>query len=322
MGRGILKPFINLGKKYIYNPYLRSKLSFSDFPPEVWIENTNVCNANCVMCPREKLTRKQGFMDFSLYEKLIKEVSMFAPNVKRVHLHNYGEPLLDVNLVYKIKLAKDYGIKHTYFVTNASLLTAEKSRQVIEAGLDEFKVSFYGTDSETYNKTMKGLNFEIAIQNIKNFVKIRKEMGVIKPRVIIQFLPQITNQLKVKEFKIFFSSIIEQQDELVIVNLLNYGNGRDYFNLGKVVNICSYPWRTIVILHNGKVAPCCLDYNGVQVIGDVNKNTIKEIWNGKEFNKLREDFKNLNYERYPICNICDVTRMKQFKDKNLDRGLS
>ena len=34
---------------------------------------------------------------------------------------------------------------------------------------------------------MKGLNFEIAIQNIKNFVKIRKEMGVIKPRVIIQF---------------------------------------------------------------------------------------------------------------------------------------
>jgi hypothetical protein len=63
-------------------------------PTVLMIENTNLCNADCVICPRETLSRKRGFMDFGLFEKIIKEAS--SESHKPVtHLHGFGEPLLD-----------------------------------------------------------------------------------------------------------------------------------------------------------------------------------------------------------------------------------
>ena len=64
----------------------------------------------------------------------------------------------------------------------------------------------------------------------------------------------------------------------------------------------------MVILHDGRVVLCCLDFNGMQVVGDVNKNTIEEIWNSESYCKIREDFKKLNYEKYPTCMQCDIIR--------------
>ena len=121
-----------IGKKYILNQYYKNKLIDAPFPPEIWIENTNCCNARCIMCPREKHTRPLGFMEFSLFERLIEEIARHKNEVQRVHFHNYGEPLLDEKLLERIKLAKSLGIRHVYFVTNASMLTPEKSRELIK----------------------------------------------------------------------------------------------------------------------------------------------------------------------------------------------
>ncbi|MBA3013186.1 MAG: radical SAM protein [Desulfobacula sp.] len=144
-------------------------------PSVILIENTNCCNARCVMCPREKLTRKPGFMAFEVFEKIIRDVSG-ARRKPVVHLHGFGEPLLDEVLPDRIKLAKAFGIKHTYLVTNASLLFPETARKIIGAGLDRMKISFYGTDDESYCRTMRGLDFKVALNNVREFVKIRKEM--------------------------------------------------------------------------------------------------------------------------------------------------
>src|SRR4249920_3317808 len=102
-------------------------------PSVLMIENTNHCNAECVMCPRDTLSRKRGFMDFGLFEKIIREVT--AMKRKPVtHLHGFGEPLLDKLLAERIRLAKTLGIKRTYIVTNASRLFPETSRKIISAG--------------------------------------------------------------------------------------------------------------------------------------------------------------------------------------------
>lgn len=305
----ILKRLIDFGKKNIYNPYLKSKLVLSDFPPDVWIENTNICNASCIMCPRDKLTRKLGFMDIALYEKLIKEIARFNNKVNRVHLHNYGEPLLDRELLRRIKLAKDYGIKHAYFVTNGSLLTPEMSKQIIEAGLDEFKVSFYGTDQDTYDRTMKGLSFEKTLQNLKDFFKMRDELGKDKPKTIIQYIPSESNESKIEDFYSLMRPLIREStgDSLLLFSLHNFGGGMSY-NIGKIVYTCNFPWRTMVILHDGRVVMCSLDYNGVQVVGDVNKSTIHEIWNDRRYQCARENFRNLRYDEYPVCIKCNIPR--------------
>lgn len=300
-----------MGKRYVYNPYYRNKLSAAHFPPEVLIENTNMCNARCVMCPRDRHTRPQGIMSMALYEKLISEIEKYKDVARRVHLHNYGEPLLDKDLALKIRLAKEAGIQQVYFVTNASLMTEEKAREFIAAGLDEFKISFYGTNPETYNNTMIGLDFEKTMSNIKAFFRVRKALNARHPRVLLQYLPQPHNRKLTEDFVAIFDDMIDKTlgDSISIFNLHNFGGGRSYSGeSSSVCTICDYPWRTMVVLHDGRVVPCCLDYNGKQVIGDVNVASIADIWNGTTYRQMREAFKRLNYAKYPVCLKCEHIR--------------
>lgn len=297
-------------KKYVISAYRRRKLQVGEFPPQVWIENTNHCNAACIMCPRDKHNRPLGFMEFFLFEGLIKEIALHRDTVSAVHMHNYGEPLMDKELSEKIKLAKDYGIKHVYFVTNAALLTNDLSEKLITAGLDQFKISFYGTDKQTYNATMRGLDFDQTMANIKQFFQIRRKMRSSRPKVIIQYLPQSCNKVETSEFKSIFDSLIDLNlgDRLNIYSLLNFGEGRNYnnFTRRRISSICDYPWRTMVILHDGRVTACCMDYNGTLYMGNVTNNTIRQIWNNQTYKKIREDFKKLNYKEYQVCRNCDL----------------
>ena len=281
-------------------------------PTVLMIENTNHCNAECVMCPRDTLSRKRGYMSFELFEKIITEVS--GERRKPVtHLHGFGEPLLDKRLPDKIKLAKDRGITRTYIVSNASLLFPDTARKIIAAGLDKMKISFYGTDAESYNSTMKRLDFKTTLQNVKDFLRIRKEMGSWTPRLILQYLPNETNHARIAEFKALWSPLIDSRvgDVLNVASLHNYGGGRAYNPLGKrIVSVCYFPWTSMSVLWDGRVVTCCMDSNGVQVLGDLNTQTVQEVWNGPALAGTRESFGKLDYSKYPVCLSCDWVRRR------------
>ncbi|MHB8067040.1 MAG: radical SAM/SPASM domain-containing protein [Desulfobaccales bacterium] len=281
-------------------------------PSVLMIENTNHCNAECVMCPRDALSRKRGFMDFGLFEKIIKEVSSMRRKPV-THLHGFGEPLLDRLLAEKIRLAKACRIKRTYIVTNASLLFPETSKTIISAGLDKMKISFYGTDEVSYNNTMKRLNFKATFQNIKEFLRIRKEMKRENPRLILQYLPNETNSAKTAEFRALWSSLIDPNvgDILNVSSLHNYGGGRVYNRLGKeIVSVCYFPWTSMSVLWDGRVVTCCMDSNGVQVLGDLKSQSVQEVWNGPVLSGVRNNFRKLDYSKYPVCLSCDWVRRR------------
>ena len=282
------------------------------FPAAILIENTNCCNARCVMCPRETLTRKRGFMAFELFEKIIREVSS-AKRKPVVHLHGFGEPLLDTSLPERIRLAKALGIKQTYLATNASLLFPETARKIISAGLDRMKISFYGTDEESYNATMRGLDFNVTLDNIREFVRIRKDLKKRTPKLILQYLPQETNGAKTKEFRSMWRSVLDKKagDCLNISSLDNFGGGRAYNRVGaKIVSVCFYPWAALSVLHDGKAVTCCVDYNGVQGVGDLNCQSVTEIWNGPVLSSIRKKFGQLDYSGFPTCLSCDWVRRR------------
>ncbi|MCF8076933.1 MAG: radical SAM protein [Desulfotignum sp.] len=276
-------------------------------PAVLLIENTNRCNAHCVMCPREKLTRKPGVMAFALFEKIIREVSG-AKRKPVVHLHGFGEPLLDESLPDRIRLAKDFGITHTYLVTNASLLFPGTAKKIIDAGLDEMKISFYGTDDDSYNRTMRGLDFKVALNNIIDFVKIRKEMKKKTPKLILQYLPQETNGAAIKDFKILGRAVLDKKvgDRLNVSALDNFGDGRAYNPVKEnIASVCFYPWSAMSVLRDGRAVTCCVDYNGVQGTGDLNLQTVAEIWNGPVMSGIRKNFGRLDYSGFPVCQCCD-----------------
>ena len=299
-----------LFKKYPLRYYRNTKLKESEFPKQVWIENTNHCNATCVMCPRELQTRAKRIMSFDLYEKLINEISQYSHTVERVHMHNFGEPLLDKRLAERIKLAKDHGIKHVYFVTNASLLDSKNALDLIESGVDEFKISFYGANESSYNSVMRDLDFNTTLNNVRNFFDLRKSLKASKPKVILQLLPQSLNDANLeKKWVNLFKDYLDDEigDRLNYYKLHNYGEGRDYVEIGSqyIRNVCHWPWDVMVILQDGSVTACCMDFDGKIILGKVNEQSIYDIWNGEKYRKIRENFKKLNYRDYEPCLKCN-----------------
>ena len=74
--------------------------------------------------------------------------------------------------------------------------------------------------------------------------------------------------------------------------------------LGKeIVSVCFYPWTAMSVLWDGRVVTCCMDYNGVQVMGDLNSQTVLEIWNGPVLSWIRRKFGKLEYSEFPTCHV-------------------
>jgi MoaA/NifB/PqqE/SkfB family radical SAM enzyme len=144
--------------KLVNNPYYqnvekalvrwKSKLYEKKPPWQVHIENTNYCNARCVMCPNPTMEREKAFMTDQVYEKAIDDVVDLGTH--RVNLQSIGEPLLDKKFVDRLRLAKKFGLE-VATSSNGSTLTERISQELVEARLDELNVSIDGYKSKTCN---------------------------------------------------------------------------------------------------------------------------------------------------------------------------
>ena len=273
--------------------------------PEVRYEVTDHCNAECIMCPRDvhKLGRPHGIMDRRQYEKSIDEVT--ALGCKQVVLTSFGEPLIDKGLERKIAYAKSKGLR-TYIISNASLLTRRRAKGLIEAGLDELRISYYGMRKESYEKVMVGLNFETTMKNLADFLELREELGSKRPRLEISWLVLPENEDETELFKEYW---LDRADAIEVWMPHNFGDGRDYrqrFEERAMKTTCGRPENgPLQIQWNGEVIPCCYDYNNQIVLGNAFEQPVLEILNNDKYGLLRSAHQDKTFEMFPYCNQCD-----------------
>ena len=105
-------------------------------PTRVDIEATNICNADCVFCPRHSHTRKQKIMDMELFKKIIGELTGIK-TLREICLSGFGEPLLDKSLPEKIKYCKSKNSNwRTIIFSNGTYLDEDMSNKILDSGLD------------------------------------------------------------------------------------------------------------------------------------------------------------------------------------------
>jgi MoaA/NifB/PqqE/SkfB family radical SAM enzyme len=271
---------------------------------EVRYEVTDHCNATCIMCPREEHEhgREHGIMDQQKYEKSIDEVVRLG--AKRIVLTGFGEPMLDKNLEKKIAYAKSKGL-NTYIITNGSVLASSRSKKILEAGLDEMRVSFYGMGSDTYNLVMQGLDYEKTKSGIMKFLALRDSMGA-KTKVQISYLTMPENAKDESAFKEFWEPLV---DAIEIWRPHNFGDGRDYRQRQFEAHLktsCGRPSTgPLQIQWNGEVIPCCYDYNNKIVLGNAFEQPVLEILNNTKYRLLRYAHLTKNFSIFPYCDQCD-----------------
>lgn len=273
--------------------------------PEVRYEVTDHCNAICIMCPRDKHEdgRPHGIMDLEKYKRSIDEV--VALGATRVVLQGFGEPLIDKTLEQKIAYAKEFNL-NTYIITNGSLITRARAKTLIEAGLDEMRVSFYGMSPETYNVVMERLDYHLATKNLLGFLEERAALGLKKPKLELSYLVMKENESDVDAFKDFWGP---RADAIEIWRPHNYGDGRSYRERHEAVEIkttCGRPENgPLQIQWNGEVVPCCYDYNNQIILGNAFDSPVLDILNGEKYRLLRLSHRMKQFKLFPYCDQCD-----------------
>jgi MoaA/NifB/PqqE/SkfB family radical SAM enzyme len=272
--------------------------------PEVRYEVTDNCNATCIMCPRDKHEhgREHGIMDQAKYERSIDEVVKLG--AKKVVLTGFGEPMLDRRLEDKIAYAHGKGLS-TYFITNGSALTPRRSRKLLESGLSEMRVSFYGMRPETYNAVMQGLDFDRTMKGVLEFLRLRDELGA-HTRVQISYLELPENKSDTDAFREFW---VPRVDAVEIWKPHNFGDGRDYRARIEDKTTCGRPENgPFQIQWNGEVIPCCYDYNNQIILGNAFEQGVLEILNSPKYRLLRHAHRVKQFGMFPYCDQCDQLR--------------
>ena len=273
-------------KFQIYPKFLMS----ASFPTHLEVEAASKCQMKCPMCWTTYMKENvKGLMKMDLYKKIVDEAA--ANNVFSIKLSWRGEPMLNPNLIEMIKYAKKKKIKHVAFLTNAELLTKKKSHELLESGCDYISISADGVD-EIYDKIRFPAKFEETVARIKYLKQIRDEKKQKKPLIRVQSILTAIENNSEKFYKTWekvadrINVIADQlRDYQIDENKIEYNH---YF-------MCPKPFQRLAIAHDGRVHQCISDYHGKNILGNVNTQTIKEVWNGEPNKKLRDSFKNHTY---------------------------
>lgn len=224
-----------------------------------------------------------------------------------IQLHGYGDPLLDDNLSYVVTKLKENNLK-SYFSCNPANIDIDKTVEMMECGLDYLKYSFESTDDEAF-KQVRGnaANFTEAYNKTLEVIKKKNELGL--KTVIIITMIDVNKENQQEEFaqlkKVFDDHNVylylkseDQQwyreDETLKEYLEKQKRELPSGDLHQSKAIhwlepCKHPWMSMTIKSDGLLSTCMEDYNNEITFGDVNKETLSEIWNGEEYKKFRNN---------------------------------
>src|ERR1700720_3491590 len=150
-------------------------------PVCLYLETTNRCNLLCTTCPRtyEEL-EPPADMDWELFIGIVDQ----APDLARAVLHGVGEPMLVANLPKMVRYLKDRGV-YVLFNTNGTVLSERNGRALIDAGLDELRVSLDASNRASF-KAIRGRDyFGRIIRNVRAFRELQEREAHTTPRVSI-----------------------------------------------------------------------------------------------------------------------------------------
>lgn len=308
----LARPVFLFFYRLIYLHKMKKSIRAISFPRTLSIEVTNACNAKCIMCPRDKMTRALGIIDDKLFQSIVDQAKELGVN--SIQLMHFGEPLMDKNLPAKIAYIKKQGIKSGIF-TNGSLLNPMMAEEIIRSGLDYIWFSFDAFQKDTYEKIRRGLEFNTVIENIKVFLKTRERLRVLSPKVSSTFVASKENYSEVDKFRDYWDKIV---DEVEISTVDNYAgsigievppNKKFFLSRQTKMFPCDQLWRHFVILWDGRVALCCKDYDGEVVFGDSNKESLIDIWNGKKAKDYRKMHMEGRTKELSLCSNCRMHKI-------------
>lgn len=305
------------------------------------IEPANICNFKCTMCPLggEEYAMESKplmIMEWDCFEKIIEQLKDWVSScgkVKVIKLYSLGEPLLHESICDMVRAIKDNNICEILEITtNATLLTEEIAKGLVDAGLDYLRVSIYSVLPEQNKKiTHNSILPEKIRQNVEWMQHYKKEKGLSKPFVHVKILDrydEVENTLFLKMYEgladeAFIDKPFQINNREDVLRDLYHDNvtevekdvyGRYIYRERKA---CRYPFTHLTIKSNGDVVVCCVDWKRATTYGNILENSLESIWNSRELYEFRKMMLETKGVKHPSCHDCELP-LKDSEEDNID----
>jgi radical SAM protein with 4Fe4S-binding SPASM domain len=294
-------------------------------PTKITVESGNVCNLRCPLCPTGQLDRSatKGMLPFETFEKILDQLGR---DLITIRLYNWGEPLLNKDLIRMCELAYQRRVS-VKISSHLNDLTPELAEGLLRAKVKKIYISADGATPESYAIYRRGGNFERVMGNIRMLVAKRAELGAHFTRVIwlfhvfrhneheVEIARKLAHELGIKlQLNVARTDMGKEIFETADVALARDGHwlpeGDEYCAYDREEKtaqreaMCTLPWKDTAINWDGKVLACCSIYSEKHAYGSIHEQPFHQIWNGEAYTEARREILGQPDTRDTICKTC------------------
>ena len=290
-------------------------------PYVVYVDPTNACNFKCKFCPTsdDDLLRRVGrhkrIMSLELFRKVIQDLEEFDLKLKLLSLYKDGEPLINPFFHEMVSIARQSGIAERIWTkTNGSLLSPSLNRKLVNAGLDHICISIEAVNKQGYlDIAGVDIDYGALLDNIGDFYLNRGNCEVYIKIADVNLTDEQVAQ--------FYSDFQPISTHIGVEKLMGWSNsGVKDFTLGTNPDtydglhftdkeVCAYPFYVMAVNSDGTVSVCGNDWSQQTIVGDVNSESLINIWNGDMLYHFRMMMLNKKRKKNKACGDCYYLRI-------------
>jgi radical SAM protein with 4Fe4S-binding SPASM domain len=277
-------------------------------PVDVSLELAGVCNQKCVYCywaDAKNIPFKPGMMKLETATKILDQAADLG--VYSLKFNWRGESTMNPHFLAVTTYAKSLSDSQTFIdrVTNSNF-KFDSNRDDIFEGLcnqTKVKVSFDSFRKEIFEAQRVGGIFEKALLNVDIFYNhpLRKDTELVLQAVRTKQNADEDIEGYVKKrwpgATVSIREVVEGRVNKDISKIVNKDRGQDRIP-------CKQAFVRIIFTHDGKASPCCPSISDKLFIGDIEKQSLFEIFNSHEAMQLRDDLKSGKAFENDPCKTC------------------
>ena len=293
-----------------YGFYARLK---AEFPSQILVDACEICNLACIHCPHPEFKASSHYagrkLDPALNEKLVEEVRTYGQgSTQYLRYASAGEPLTYPAVLDMMDYAKRRSGVTVTLTTNGKIMNSARIERLIAIGVDIVDISLDAYSPETYARIRVGGNLTVTRANVLRLIKRAGETGS-RTKVVVSYVEQPLNRHETSDFERYWK---EHGAQYVVIRRLHSCSGAksELADILRAANRevarrpCLYPWERIVLNPRGDLAFCPSDWVHGSFIADYRTTTIKDVWHGEFYRRLREAHLSNEFSNHAFCGQC------------------
>ncbi len=297
----------------------------AEFPSQLLVDATEICNLACIHCPHPTFKKSHHYDGRSvspeLNAKLVDEVRDHGKgHTLYIRYASNGEPLTHPHIYEMLEYAKEHSGVLVTLTTNGKLMTEPRIERLLAAKIDVIDISLDAFSPEVYAKVRVGGNLLVTRANVLRLIALIREQRA-STKVVVSYVEQPLNRHETESFDKFWK---DAGANYVVVRRLHSCSGakEELAAARRVENEatgarrpCLYPWERIVLNARGDLAFCPSDWVHGSFVADYRTTTIKEVWQGEFYRRLRDAHLRNDYSCHGFCGQCPDWKSTRWPDE-------